>query len=169
MTFIELLNGLKLPQEKLKQINDALKAEYVQKAEYERLSDNLCALETEHKKKTEFLKREKEDALNRQKALYEQQIRGHLIDAALTEAGAKNNEIVRSLLDIGKITLNDSKLAGLTSQLTQLRKNAPFLFDDSVILLTGYCPEASSDILPRVRLGDMTYSEAVAYLEKNGQ
>lgn len=169
MTFTEQLNGLKLPQEKLKQINDALRAEYVPKTEYERLSDNLSALETEHKKKTEFLKREKEDALNRQKALFEQQIRGYLIDAALTEAGAKNNGIVRSLLDIGKITLNEGKLAGLTSQLTQLRKNAPFLFEDSVIFLTGYCPEASSDILPRVRLGDMTYSEAVAYLEKNGQ
>lgn len=169
MTFTEQLNGLKLPQEKLRQINDALKSEYVPKAEYERLSDNLSALETEHKKKTEFLKREKEDALNRQKALFEQQIRGYLIDAALTEAGAKNNEIVRSLLDIGKITLNEGKLAGLTSQLTQLRKNAPFLFEDSVIYLTGYCPEASSDILPRVRLGDMTYSEAVAYLEKNRQ
>lgn len=169
MTFTELLNGLKLPQEKLKQINDALRAECVPKTEYERLSDNLSALETEHKKKTEFLKREKEDALNRQKALFEQQIRGYLIDAALTEAGAKNNEIVRSLLEIGKITLNEGKLAGLTSQLTQLRKNAPFLFEDSVIYLTGYCPEASSDILPRVRLGDMTYSEAVAYLEKNGQ
>ncbi|MBD5114512.1 MAG: hypothetical protein HDT46_04815 [Ruminococcaceae bacterium] len=169
MTLTEQLSELALPQEKLKQIYDALKAEYVPKDEYKRLSDNLSALKTEHKKKADYLRQAKEDALNRQKTLYEQQIKEHLIELALKEAGAKNNEIVRSLLDMEKITLNEGKTVGLTSQLTQLRKNAPFLFEDSVIFLTGYRPEASSDILPKVSVGDMTYSEAVAYLEKNRQ
>lgn len=52
MTFAELLGELNLPGERLKKINEALKAEYVSREEYERLSDNLKALKTEHEKKT---------------------------------------------------------------------------------------------------------------------
>lgn len=168
MTFAELLGELNLPGERLKKINEALKAEYVSREEYERLSDNLKALKTEHEKKTRFLKQSKEDALGRQRAYYESRIKDQLIEIALNEARAKNHDIVRSLLETEKITLSESGTAGLTSQLTRLRKNAPFLFDDSVVFLTGYCPEASSDILPKINTEDMTYSQAVAYLKGSG-
>lgn len=166
MTLNERLEELKLPKEKLEGIYEALRAEYVAKAEYERLSDNLSALRGEHKKKTEFLKQSALDKLERQKAEFERQIRGQLIEIALTEAKAKNNEIVKSLLDNEKVQLRDNKLTGLEPQICKLKKNAPFLFEDSLVYLTGYRPEPSSDILPKAGSGDMTYSETVAYLER---
>lgn len=166
MTLNEQLAELKLPKEKLDRIYEAVRSEYVPKSEYERVSDNLSALRTEHKKKTEFLKQSAEDRLNRQKAAFEEQIREQLIEIALTEAGAKNNEIMRSLLDTGKVILKDGKLIGLEPQLDKLRKNASFLFEDSLAYLTGYRPEPSSDLLPKMAGEGMTYSETVAYLER---
>lgn len=169
MTLNEQLAELKLPKEKLDSLNGALKAEYVPKSEYERIVGNLSAAKAEHKKKSEFLKQSAEDRLNRQRAAFEEQIKEQLTEIALTKAGAKNNEIVRSLIDSEKVVLRDNKLAGLEPQLEQLRKKAPFLFETSLAYLTGYRPEPSSDLIPVMRSADMTYSEAVAYLEKGGE
>ena len=179
MTLNELLTELKLPKEKLDSLWTAINSEYVAKSEYEklsdgfsslkteyeRISDNLSALRSEHKKKSEFLKQSAEDRLNRQKAAYEAQIKEQLTEIALTDSGAKNNEIVKSLLDTEKVILKEGKLIGLEPQIRELRKKAPFLFENSLAYLIGYRPEPSSDLLPKVSPSDMTYSQAVAYLE----
>ena len=177
MTLNEQLNELKLSEEKLEAIQSALTSEYVVKADFDALSNSLSALQTdysalsdalnaarsEHKK----LKQSAEESLNRQREDFERQIKEQLIELALTEAGSKNNEVTRSLIDTEKVTVNDGKLSGLEVQLNKLRKKAAFLFEDGLVYLTGYRPEPSSDLLPKVSGSGMTYSETVAYLERN--
>lgn len=165
MTFNEQLRELNLTEEQLKTINTALKAEYVPKTEYERLFDNLNAAKSEHKKKTEFLKQSAADKLERQKRLYELKLKDNLVDIAIEEAGAKSREIVRALIDTEKVEIKEDKLTGLTPQLTELKKNAPFLFEKKLMYLTVYSPEASSDLIPKINTADMTYSQAVAFLD----
>ncbi|MCM1055211.1 MAG: phage scaffolding protein [Bacteroides sp.] len=166
MTLEEHLSGLALSADKLGQIGEALKNEYVAKSEYERALEGLSVLEAELAKKNELSDREREDASARQKAAYERRLFELLLKAALKEAGARNSEIVEALLDKERLSLDGERISGLSEQLARLRKKAPFLFEDSVMFLTGYRPEASSDILPEISAEDMTYSEAVAFLER---
>lgn len=178
MTFKEHLKELNLPEEQFNALTAALKTEYVQRAEYEqlsdslkaakaeygRLSDNFNAERIEHKKKIDFIKQSAEDKLERLKGIYDLKLKDNLMNTAIEEAGAKSPEIVRRLIDTDKVELKEDKLTGLTSQITELKKNAPFLFEKTLMYLTGYCPEASSDLLPKINTSDMTYSQAVAYL-----
>ena len=165
MTFDEELRNLDLTEEKLKNLRAALKAEYVPRTEYDRLFDNLNAAKAEHKKKTEFLKQSAADRLERQKELYELKLKNFLVDTAIEEAGAKSVEIVRALIDTEKTELKEDKLIGLIPQLNELKRNAPFLFEKKPMYLTGYCPEGGSDLIPKINTADMTYSQAVAFLE----
>ena len=96
---------------------------------------------------------------------HEAQIKELLTQTALKEARAKSIEIVRSLLDPEKIILKENRLIGLEPQLSELKKKAPYLFENSLADLIGYRPEPSADLLPRISPSDMTYSQAVAYLE----
>lgn len=166
MSLTEQLKELDMPKEKLLKIEEALKREYVTRYEYDRLSDNLKAAAAEYEKREAFLQQSAEDRSARQKAHYEKKIKRYLTEKAVAEAGAKNKDIVLSLLELDKVTMEGEKLSGLESQLKELKKKAPFLFENTFLLLTGYRPEASSDILPKVNPEDMTYSQMVAYMEK---
>ena len=180
MTFKEQLNELNLDEERLNTLISALNSEYTEKAEYEkiserlkaakteceRLSDNLNAAQSEYKRKAGFLKQAAEDKSERLKGIYELKLKSSLIDIALSEFGAKNTEIVRRLIDEEKTELKDGKLTGLVPQLNELKKKAPFLFEQTLMYLTGYRPEPSSDLLPSINPSDMTYSQALAYLDE---
>ena len=67
--------------------------------------------------------------------------------------------------EYAEVEIKEDKLTGLTPQLTELKKNAPFLFEKKLMYLTGYSPEASSDLIPKINTADMTYSQAVAFLD----
>ena len=86
---------------------------------------------------------------------------------AIPTTAGTSSEItnVSALIDTEKVEIKEDKLTGLTPQLTELKKNAPFLFEKKLMYLTGYSPEASSDLIPKINTADMTYSQAVAFLD----
>lgn len=166
MKLNEMLKELNLSEGRLSKIEDALKREYVSRYEFERVEDNLKAFVGESEKREAFMKQAAEDRLIRVKAETEKRLRDCLVEKTVIEAGAKNKEIVLSLLELDHVVLEGDRLSGLDEQIAELKKRAPFLFEDGIIFLRGYCPEAGSDILPKVNPRELTYSQTVAFLEK---
>lgn len=95
------------------------------------------------------------------------------VETALTAAGAKNNKVLRALLDAEKIKLDESgKLTGLSEQLEAVRKTDGYLFNEkngTAPIMKGFQPGASGDVKPdgKTDFSKMTYSEMTAYLAQN--
>lgn len=53
------------------------------------------------------------------------------METALMSARAKNTKAVKALLNMEQIRLDGEKLLGLDEQLTELKKNEPYLFEDT--------------------------------------
>lgn len=52
-----------------------------------------------------------------------------LIDLALSKAGAKNEKMLRALIDLDKVTVKDGALEGLNDQIDSIKKDNGFLFE----------------------------------------
>lgn len=61
-----------------------------------------------------------------------------LIDLALSKAGAKNEKMLRALIDLDKVSVKDGALDGLNDQIESIKKDNGFLFEpDSVDVELG--------------------------------
>lgn len=98
------------------------------------------------------------------------------VDKALTEAGAKNINAVRALLELEDAKLDkDGTVKGLKDQVDKLMKDegTKFLFNEpdqgGKQTFKGFQPGASSEQKPgaTVDLTKMNYDELCAYLEQN--
>ena len=58
--------------------------------------------------------------------------RDSAIDLALTKAGARNIKAVKALFDMDKITLDGDTIKGLDEQVTAVKTDNGYLFDDNV-------------------------------------
>lgn len=72
------------------------------------------------------------------------------VDAALTKAGAKNFTAVRALLDLEKVSLDESgRLNGLSEQLEAVKKSDSYLFNEQEKQpFKGFQPGAAMDGVP---------------------
>lgn len=52
-----------------------------------------------------------------------------LVNVALSKAGAKNEKMLRALIDMEKVSVKDGNLNGLDDQIAQIKKDNDFLFE----------------------------------------
>lgn len=54
----------------------------------------------------------------------------HALDGALTGAKSKNSKAVKALLEMEGLKMNNGEIVGLNEQLTKIKTESPYLFDD---------------------------------------
>lgn len=64
------------------------------------------------------------------------------VQSAIKEAQGKNVKAIKALLDLDKITVDDSGITGLSDQLKKIKESDPYLFGEDKIVGTGqHTPE----------------------------
>ncbi len=137
---IEFLKGLGLDDETASKILD--KFETAQIAEYERgLSDGSAQL----------------DELKL----------SQLIDLELGKFNAKNPDILKKLIDISLITLEEGQLVGLSEQIEAIKQENPFLFEDDAPAPRFTVRPKASDTVSKASFDKMSYMDRVKLYSKN--
>ncbi|MBR6400049.1 MAG: phage scaffolding protein [Firmicutes bacterium] len=189
MKFKEQLTAKGFTEEQIQAVSEAIKGEFIPKSRFDEVNEENKALkgtigerdkQLDELKKTsgdnETLKKSIEKLQADNKALSEQHAKemrelkiDNAVKTALTAAGAKNLKAVTALLTIDEKTelAEDGTIKGLAEQIKALAKSDGYLFE-SAPKLTGLKPGESGDGLPGgTDTSKMTYSEMLAYLEKN--
>lgn len=79
----------------------------------------------------EGLKNQAKDLEKKYKAELEKAKKDGLIDLALSKAGAKNEKMLRALIDMEKVSVKDGALEGLNDQIESIKKENDFLFAET--------------------------------------
>lgn len=153
MTIEEALNALNLNEEQKTQLTDLLNTDYLTRAEAEEQEKKAQETRENLEKELASLKEEKERL--------DRKMKTECISKELTAAGARNPELIMKLLGAEEKSFEESRNA-----IEQLKSSDPYLFDTAP-QLKGFRPEPSSDGVPRPAFSDMTYSETLAYLQKD--
>lgn len=103
-----LTNEAKTKDDKIKELNDSIK------------SFDGVDVKALQKSVDDWEKKYNTDMANAKKA--------SAIDIALSKAGAKNEKMLRALIDMEKVTIKDGVLAGLDDQIEAIKKDNGFLF-----------------------------------------
>lgn len=116
--------------ERLKAANDTLKTENSTLASQlsELGGENVQALREsaeEWKLRAEQAEAEAEQRLEKQRFDF-------LLDSALAKSGAKSQRVVRALLDLDSLRLENGDICGLAEQLSALREENGYLFEDEL-------------------------------------
>lgn len=77
----------------------------------------------------EGLKKQAKDLETKYQAELAEAKKEGLIDLALSKSGARNEKMLRALIDTGKVEVKDGALTGLDDQITQIKKDNGFLFE----------------------------------------
>ncbi len=190
----EELIAMGLTEEQAKKIMDSLDGNFVTKARFNEVNEELKnqkAAVADRDKQLDDLKKSSGDneALKKQieelqtanaeqKKAHDKELAAlrldNAMDAALTAAGAKNVKAVKALLDVAKVKLSeDGKLTGWDEQLAAIQKSDAYLFAEKQKGgkkdFKGFQPGASGDNKPgaKVDMSKMTYEELTAYIENN--
>lgn len=187
----EELIAMGLTEEQSKKVMDSLDGNYVTKARFNEVNEELKkqkAAVSDRDKQLEDLKKSSGDNAELKKqieALQQQnteQKKSHdaeiaqlkldnAVRTAMTASGAKNIKALTGFIDLAKVKLGeDGKLTGLDEQIKEIQKAEPYLFaEKQQNNFRGFQPGASGDVKPGadVDFSKMTYSEMTAYIAAN--
>ncbi len=89
------------------------------------------------------------------------------IDEALKDFGAKNPNLLKKLIDLSLISIEEGKISGLDEQIEAIKKENPFLFDEEVQSPKFTRQPKSTDRITKASFDKMSYMERVKLYSKN--
>lgn len=155
------LKALGMPDDVADRIVEDYGKNYVSKAQFNAKLEELKAAKAEKgamAKEVDGLKKANKDneglaaqidemkkAAKEREKQYQDSINQYKLDAAidmeLTTAKARNPKAVRSLLDGGKLKLNeDGTVSGLAEQIKTIKESDAYMFDDGTVKAGGIAP-----------------------------
>ena len=112
------------------------------------------------------LNNEYERGLNEGKALLDEFKLNQALSEALLKANSKNPEILKSLIDLSVISMENGEVTGLSEQLDAIRKDNPFLFEDDFTPKFSRKIKSSGQITKK-DFDTMSYSDRIKLFSKN--
>ena len=161
--FLKELFGDAVTEETMASFHEELGKRFVSKADFNRRGEELKAVREEHAQmaaeftamqeasgEAERLKQaleteQKRHAEEMETFIKEEQAKQlkTALDRELTAVGARNVTAVKALLDMGKISLVDGVLQGLSEQVWELKRDNNFLFDETTEMVQFIKPAAA--------------------------
>lgn len=89
------------------------------------------------------------------------------VDAALSATGAKNPQLLKKLIDISALSLEDGEIVGLDEQIEEIRQENPFLFEEENPAPKFTLRTKSSDKITKQSFDKMSYMDRVKLYSKN--
>lgn len=86
----------------------------------------------ELKTKLTTMQEENQQALSKQEAEYKKQMFDIALNSKLLSYNAKNPKVLKSLLDVDKLTLDNDNIIGLNEQIEAIKKSDDYLFEKEI-------------------------------------